>query len=376
MKNTAFARPLLTAIVLSLFGTAAPASERGDWKEALRLDNVPIYERFIRSHPDSSHISEARQHLETSRRRAEAAAWESLRNTSNKLQLNEFIKQYPDGLFFAAAQARLVAVDYEVAAASKTLAAYKTFLSEHPQSAQAVQAREAIARLTAQADEAAFTLAQKTNRYFDLQAYAQGFPSGAHADDVAATIAKYSWTKIGKPTLVPWDNLVATLLDAVALQKKLQEANSFGGMMATMPLKGSIIQPIDRIVFVARDTAVPFIKDSIVEPTSFQVDGGSEYLKLSTPGPNDHIRSVWPLILVSVGSTISVGPGEDTSRSEARATVVGAAGPAGSSFSMAKDPMAVTGQVNLFGIPCRGGSLRVVEKGLELQPGTVVMLKK
>ena len=378
MKQAARIKFVFAAALFAGLLATAYGSERGDWKDATRVDSPAVYERFIREHPDSARLGEARQRLEQSRQREETAAWEQVRASGDKSRLMEFIAKYPAGAFLTAAQEQLIAADYQSAVSANNIAAYTAFLAAHGDTAQAAQAREAISRLTMQADESAYALAKKSGRYLELKLYAGKFPTGAHASEVASLLAPYKWTVVKKPKLITWENLSATLLDAAALKKTWEDQNQFGsGMVMSTSLQGSLIQPIERILFVGRSTAIPFIEDSIVEPSTFQIDAGNQYLRLSTPAAGDHIRSFSPFVLVSVGSTIAIARGTAAGVGEARASI--APGPSvqgGSSFSIASEKSVEVGVVNLFGIPCRGGMIRVVEQGFELQPGTEIMLKQ
>lgn len=75
------------------------SSDNDDWLKALEENTEESYKQFLRSHPDSSHRSEARECLEKITERAAKAqqisAWEKVDKDSVQA-LNEFIKLYPD----------------------------------------------------------------------------------------------------------------------------------------------------------------------------------------------------------------------------------------------------------------------------------------
>src|SRR5579872_1454034 len=71
-------------------------------------------------------------------------------------------------------------VDWQKADAAGTVAAYQTFLNEHPNDARAAQARERIQKLQ---DEEAWLQAQKTNTPEAFQAYVKDQPNGAHVSE-------------------------------------------------------------------------------------------------------------------------------------------------------------------------------------------------
>lgn len=75
------------------------SSDNDDWQKALEENTEEGYKQFLRSHPDSSHRSEARECLEKITERAARAeqisAWEQVDKDSVQA-LNEFIRSYPD----------------------------------------------------------------------------------------------------------------------------------------------------------------------------------------------------------------------------------------------------------------------------------------
>ena len=70
--------------------------------------------------------------------------------------------------------------DWSQANAAHTVAAYEAFLEEHPNTPQAVEARNRIHSLK---DEQAWAQAQQVNTVQSYQNYIQDEPSGAHLDE-------------------------------------------------------------------------------------------------------------------------------------------------------------------------------------------------
>jgi len=84
--------------------------------------------------------------------------------------------------------------DWKKADAQGTLAAYQSFLKDHPNNAHADQARD---RIYALVDEQAWADAQKTNTLESFQTYLQKQPKGVHSaeahDGIAAFERSAAW---------------------------------------------------------------------------------------------------------------------------------------------------------------------------------------
>jgi len=119
----------IAGIAVTLLALACASTER-QWQEALRQDSPGAYHRFLRDHPDSSRAADAREHLDFAqlRRKPTAAGYTELR------------QKYPESPLLAEIRPTVEESVFEQARARGTVEAYRAFLAEFPDGANADRA--------------------------------------------------------------------------------------------------------------------------------------------------------------------------------------------------------------------------------------------
>ena len=136
-----------------------------DWQTAEQRDTISGYEDYLESWPEGRHASEARERIAALKARADALAKD------------------------AAERAAQETADWESAARTNTIEAYRGFLTKHPAGEHASEASERIKALKAlEADEAAWRSASELNTAGAYKQYLTSFPQGTHVADAMAAI--------------------------------------------------------------------------------------------------------------------------------------------------------------------------------------------
>ena len=172
------------------------AAERRDYARALEEGTVEALERFVREHPESPYVDDARQKIEALRRYEEAlqgwsreaeAAFASALAQGTPEALDRFLARYPDAP--QAAEARRLrdlwarqeeqeARAYREALAAGTVEALEGFLASYPRGIHAPDVRSRLERL--RAADRAFRIAQKARSIPALETFLQEYPGTPH----------------------------------------------------------------------------------------------------------------------------------------------------------------------------------------------------
>ncbi len=172
------------------------AAEREDYARTLEEGTVEALERFIREHPESPYVEDARRKIGALRRyeralqgwnREAEGAYAAALARGTPEALDRFLARYPDAPQAAEArrlrdlwarQQQQEALAYREALAAGTIEALEGFLASYPRGPHAAEAQSRLDRLRA-ADKA-FRIAEKSRSVPALEAFLQEYPGTPH----------------------------------------------------------------------------------------------------------------------------------------------------------------------------------------------------
>jgi outer membrane protein assembly factor BamD (BamD/ComL family) len=337
-----------------------------DWKKTSAANTTLRYHAFLSEYPGNPHNAEARKKIE-------ALAWERASGANEIYAYRSFLKEYPSGEYSQSARARIVELEWQAAKKEDTRRAYEQFIQTHIDSSQAALAKDAVRQIDERAESSSFERASKSRSFWDVADYVQTFPNGKHRDEMKAALGAFLWTKLAEPKLLPWSALGKTALNSEEIATHANKG--FQGISIYAHATGRQIARLGDIVFTAEGAQAPGGKE--IPPCTFQIDGGNQrVLYFSTPGPRDVIHTLFPSVLIPVGSSFEVGSsltsnnavssGGEASATVRSSSIVGR-------VSTSSHGGTQLGVVNLFGTVCRSGKVKVRAEGLELQSATEVL---
>ncbi|MDF1553450.1 MAG: tetratricopeptide repeat protein [Deferrisomatales bacterium] len=215
--------------------TAARAAAEQAWGDAAAADSIAAYQRFVTGHPDHAKAREARDRIAALEQEAEAAqlraeadrVWEAVEGENRAAAYRDFAVAYPghpntaeagrraaaleeaaataalEAQARAAAEAARTAANraWEETARTDTVAAYQGFVAAYPEHPEAGTARDRIAALQREAQEAqrrearleadrAWKEADRTATVVAYQAFLATHPDHPKADQARREIER------------------------------------------------------------------------------------------------------------------------------------------------------------------------------------------
>lgn len=138
----------VTGVMLAGAWLVACSSSQQDWTQATTRNTAAAYQTYLSKHPDSEHVSEARERMG---KLADEQAW-SQADSANTVQAYQgYLQQQANGAHAAEAHDKMSMAERKVAwdeaLSAGTAAAYQGFLAKYSQGSEADQARAALAQL-------------------------------------------------------------------------------------------------------------------------------------------------------------------------------------------------------------------------------------
>ena len=118
VKFAAPAAAVAATLVVALGGLAACSREQQDWRSAEAADSVEAYSEFLKDHPDSELVRQARARLTQV---SEDRAWTQAGTADTVDAYKQFLAQYPNGKW--AQEAHIRVENFELGAAPSAVAA-------------------------------------------------------------------------------------------------------------------------------------------------------------------------------------------------------------------------------------------------------------
>lgn len=121
-KNTSLILPLVLLIVI-----LGCSSDKRDYEKAMQANTIQVYEEFIRKHPDSRFVEQAKGKIDS----LEYATVGSKKSID---AYEEFLLKHPNSVFVEAVKVKLDSLRYGEVKSRNSIAAYKEFLAMYPNS--------------------------------------------------------------------------------------------------------------------------------------------------------------------------------------------------------------------------------------------------
>ena len=202
--------PLKKTALLALSVCLAAACGTDAYVRARKADTVEAYRMFLREHPRSGGVEEARSRLSE-------LEFERARQLHTVLAYKRYLEEFGDLASSAAARALLEGLRFNAAREQGTAAALRAFLADHPDGAHRDEAEQLMARaelaeaaaagepealaraiaghpedprrpeLQAQLDDQAFAQARASGA-FALMRYLRDYSAGAHREEAKARL--------------------------------------------------------------------------------------------------------------------------------------------------------------------------------------------
>ena len=175
------------------------------WVRALEKDTLEGYREYLESYPTGRFAANAQAEID----RYDDEAWATAETRNTVAGYDRYIEAWPEGQYVsrarelrdalvAEAEAREAdareraareASDWTTAASTDTVAAYQTYLRQHPNGRNVEEAQRRIAAKQASAaDQAAWDAARSANTADAYQQYLTSFPQGAFAAEAISAI--------------------------------------------------------------------------------------------------------------------------------------------------------------------------------------------
>lgn len=159
-----------------------------DWKEVMENQSVASYQAFLSNHPHGIYVQAARDSIQLIQDRAQ---WAEVMKEPSESALLSYLESFKNGLYRDQAKNRLDALvgkrlDDEAWGDAKrkgTIAAFNSYLSEHPDGLHASDAKATVADLLKREDMAAWEEANRVNTVAAYQQYIQRFPKGIYVSE-------------------------------------------------------------------------------------------------------------------------------------------------------------------------------------------------
>ena len=148
-------------IAVNLLLTSCNNPDR-DFKKAEAANTEQAYNEFIRKHPKSPMVIQAKAHIEKN-------AFEDAHKVASVEAYEGFLKRFSSGVLAQHAKAEMEALEFNQAVTSATIVAWESFLSKYSQSTNTPQARHELAHLV-------FLQVATTNAISSYQDFIKRFP--------------------------------------------------------------------------------------------------------------------------------------------------------------------------------------------------------
>lgn len=198
------------------------------WSEAYQEDTIAGYERYLRNYPKSRHAPDARKRLQELRSNPvsvnEMRGWRSAQSSDSIAGYRAYIERFPEGHFVRDAKVRLKElqraqprkevqpadlVAWSEARQTDTIAGYKRFLRDYPNSRHAEDARKRLRKLNGDTvsynEMKAWRRAQNEDSIPGYTTYLERYPNGHFARDARGRLSELR--KTTKKDLRPADQV-------------------------------------------------------------------------------------------------------------------------------------------------------------------------
>jgi outer membrane protein assembly factor BamD (BamD/ComL family) len=302
---------LLSIIAMSAVLTACNNPE-SDFKKAEQANTEQAYDDFIKKHPDSSLIAQAKAHMEQN-------AYGDAQKNPTVAAYETFLQRFPSGELAQKAKSELEALEFDQASKTATVPTWEGFIQRYPQSTNGPRAQQHLARLLFQ--QAALT--NTVSAYDDFTKRFSGteqakeamnriefldFQSATNANDVAAYERFLEKYPSGDHTVNIKGRLEPQLAERDWNQALLQNApNAFREFVKKHPHSSNV-----RIVDVTLGTAYTFFQSEDWSPRD--LDDAKRYSNVSNGAWGFEVASaeisIYPL---TVKRASALGIGRDDS---------------------------------------------------------------
>jgi len=179
-------RPRWLAVLAVLLGTLPVLSGCADraWEAALRADEPAAYYRYMRDHPESPRVADAKERLD----------FHKLKRNLSLPAFEAFVEKYPDSALADEIRPELAPQAFAAARSAGTVEAYQDFLEQFPSGALAARARGNVAYIEA---------GGFGGRPADLGDFAAAHPESDFAEEArrsaeaASLLARSSFDRVG-----------------------------------------------------------------------------------------------------------------------------------------------------------------------------------
>lgn len=164
----------LAVALVCVAALVACSNPEGDFKKAEQANTEEAFNAFIKKHPDSPLIAQAKSRIEKN-------AYESARKAASVAAYEGFLKRYKMGEFGDQAKHELENVEFANAKTTAAISSWEAFLQKYSQTTNGKMAREELARLHLQPIIA-------TNTVSAYEAFAKDFPGTEAAKEAMKRI--------------------------------------------------------------------------------------------------------------------------------------------------------------------------------------------
>jgi len=301
---------ILDCIILSVLVALAAgcAGRSGDWEKAKTVNTVAAYEEFLTKHPAGEYADQARLKIEDFH-------FTDAKATNSVKAYEGFLEHHPGSKLAADARSEIEQLYFDRARSQNTPAACGEFLQRYPTGLRADDIR-------AQLEKLEFTQVQLENTTAAYEKFLSRYPHSAFAEEIRSRLTE-SQFKIDKYLLVPWDKLAGCAeLGTRTLRNRIKftSARTAEGKLA------SELRPLDKgaqIIVTGSGSKKPQFGSVSSLPIQMQQNR-----------PDEGFFSA-----LGVGTYLVVESDE---------------------------------WIELCGLTFKSGAIKIVEKGFEFQPGTIV----
>lgn len=146
------------------------AITKADWEKASQLNNITAYESFIREHPRSEYVIQAKDIIEQ-------IEWKNARAEGTRDSLITYRNQYPSGRYLLEAENLLENIDFKEAVAVDSETTYREFLKLYPNGKYRDEANKL-------AEQSAYKIAKKNKSIFIYEDFLKSYPNGEFSEEI------------------------------------------------------------------------------------------------------------------------------------------------------------------------------------------------
>lgn len=342
-KNTGFA-VFFFVFCLVITGCATMES---DWKETKSVNTVRAYSNFISRYPKSDYASQAHKEIME-------LDWKLTLQVNSASYYRYFISKHKTSPYVREAQTKMAYIEeltaYEKAIKSDSIELLQKFMSDYPTNSRRDEVTSRLSRLEEKAEEDLYRVASQSGSFNTLQLYMNKYPSGRYYDQIKRKLDSFSWVVLSSPQILNWEQVgKGKPLSSSQLSDHIRKSST--NFLIRGCTRGSEILMFHshKLLFSQKGAVIEgwgMVPPSY--PAVSQVRGDEWLIKLETFIEGDCLPKINFDTIIAVDSILTILPiRADTDQFSA---------------------------VNFYGHFIRRGTIRVVSGGLELQPGTEILM--